>query len=88
MRPRVVPDIFQLSLGSVDIEAINGIPVIGIKESSLTGFNLAVKRAFDIVFSVLLGLLSPACMAADRRRHQTRIPRPGAFQAGAGRTQR
>jgi exopolysaccharide biosynthesis polyprenyl glycosylphosphotransferase len=52
-QPRVVPDLFQMSLGSVDVEAINGIPLIGIKQSSLTGLNLAVKRAFDLVLTVV-----------------------------------
>ena len=39
VRARVVPDLFQLSLGGVDVEAINGIPLISIKESALTGLN-------------------------------------------------
>ena len=52
-QPRVVPDLFQLSLGSVDVEAINGIPLISLKQTSLTGLNLAVKRAFDLVLTVI-----------------------------------
>jgi exopolysaccharide biosynthesis polyprenyl glycosylphosphotransferase len=60
VRPRVVPDLFQLSLGGVDVTAINGIPLIGIKQTTLTGFNLAVKRAFDLACAGLaLVLLSP-----------------------------
>jgi len=56
----VVPDLFQLSLGGVDVTAINGIPLIGIKQTTLTGFNLAVKRAFDLACAGLaLVLLSP-----------------------------
>lgn len=51
VRPRVVPDLFQLSLGGVDVEAINGIPLISIKQTSLTGLNLAIKRAFDLVLA-------------------------------------
>ena len=48
VRARVVPDLFQLSLGGVDVEAINGIPLISIKETALTGLNLALKRALDL----------------------------------------
>ena len=48
VRARVVPDLFQLSLGGVDVEAINGIPLISIKQTALTGFNLVVKRALDL----------------------------------------
>ena len=40
------PDLFQLSMGGVDVEAINGIPLISLKQTSLTGLNLAVKRVF------------------------------------------
>ncbi len=52
VRARVVPDLFQLSLGGIDVEAISGIPLIGIKQTALTGFNLIVKRAFDLLFTV------------------------------------
>lgn len=51
VRARVVPDLFQLSLGGVDVEAINGIPLISIKQTALTGFNLALKRAVDLALS-------------------------------------
>ncbi len=50
---RVVPDLFQLSLGGVDLESINGIPLISIKRTALTGLNLAVKRIFDVVVTTL-----------------------------------
>ncbi len=53
VRARVVPDLFQLSLGGVDVEAINGIPLIGIKESALTGFNRILKRIVDVVIAGL-----------------------------------
>ncbi len=52
-QPRVVPDLFQLSMGGVDVEAINGIPLISLKQTSLTGLNLAVKRAFDLILTVI-----------------------------------
>jgi exopolysaccharide biosynthesis polyprenyl glycosylphosphotransferase len=60
VRARVVPDLFQLSLGGADVEAINGIPLISIKETALTGFNLTVKRTVDLALSVLtLVVLAP-----------------------------
>lgn len=52
VRARVVPDLFQLSLGGVDVEAINGIPLISIKQSALTGFNQTLKRAVDLAIAV------------------------------------
>jgi exopolysaccharide biosynthesis polyprenyl glycosylphosphotransferase len=52
VRARVVPDLFQLSLGGVDVETINGIPLISIKQTALTGWNLALKRSLDLVFTI------------------------------------
>ena len=57
---RIVPDLFQLSLSQVDIDDLNGIPLIGTKSVSIKGWNLALKRGIDVVFSGLaLALLSP-----------------------------
>lgn len=60
VRARVVPDLFQLSLGGTDVETVNGIPLISIKQTTLTGFNLALKRAVDLVISGIgIVVLSP-----------------------------
>lgn len=60
VRARIVPDLFQLALSRVDIEDLGGIPIIGVKEISITGWNLALKRAGDLVVSLAgLILLSP-----------------------------
>ncbi len=56
VRARIVPDLFQLALSRVDIEDLGGIPIIGVKEISITGWNLAFKRAGDLVVS-LAGLI-------------------------------
>jgi exopolysaccharide biosynthesis polyprenyl glycosylphosphotransferase len=64
LRARVVPDLFQLSLGGVDVEAVNGIPLISIKESALTGLNQAMKRALDLALAGLsVAILSPFWLA-------------------------
>jgi exopolysaccharide biosynthesis polyprenyl glycosylphosphotransferase len=60
VRAFVVPDLFQLSLSQVVMNDLNGIPLIGVRESSISGRNLALKRAMDIVISLgVLLLLSP-----------------------------
>ena len=60
VRVRIVPDLFQMSLNRMDIEEIGGIPLIGIKEVSIRGWNLALKRAIDMTLSALaLLFLSP-----------------------------
>jgi len=60
VRARIVPDLFQLAISRVDIEDLGGIPIIGVKEVSITGWNLAFKRASDLFVSLAgLTLLSP-----------------------------
>ena len=54
VRARIVPDLFQLALSRVDIEDLGGIPIIGVKEVSITGWNLAFKRASDLVVSLVV----------------------------------
>jgi exopolysaccharide biosynthesis polyprenyl glycosylphosphotransferase len=62
---RLVPDTFELTLGSLDIDHLAGIPLIGRRESALKGFNLAFKRVIDIAVSgFTLAVLSPAVLLA------------------------
>ena len=57
---RLVPDIFQMSLSRVEIEDLNGIPLIGIREIAFSRWGLVVKRVLDIVVSsVGLVILAP-----------------------------
>ncbi len=51
---KIVPDLFQLSLSRIAVDAVGGIPLIGVKESSISGSALALKRAMDVIFSVIL----------------------------------
>jgi len=53
VRVRIIPDLFQMSLSRVDVDDINGIPLIGVKEVSLAGLNLAIKRAMDVAIAGL-----------------------------------
>ena len=52
VRAAVVPDLFQLSMGGVQVEEINGIPLISIKQTTLTGMNQVIKRVFDLLITV------------------------------------
>jgi exopolysaccharide biosynthesis polyprenyl glycosylphosphotransferase len=49
VRFRIVPDFFELSLNQVDVTEINGIPLIGVRESTLRGGGQLLKRALDVV---------------------------------------
>lgn len=55
---RIVPDLFQLSLSRVQIDTLNGVPLIGMKEPSIRGWNLALKRLIDVINAGILLLLS------------------------------
>lgn len=60
VRARIVPDLFQLRLNRVDIDDISGIPLIGVRDVSIRGWNRAIKRGADIVLAALgLIVMSP-----------------------------
>jgi exopolysaccharide biosynthesis polyprenyl glycosylphosphotransferase len=50
---RVAPDLYELSFDRVDVGDLGGIPLIGLKELSLTGWNLVLKRAIDLAITLL-----------------------------------
>lgn len=50
---RVVPDLFELSFDRINVVNLSGIPLIGLKELSLKGGNLLLKRAIDLSLILL-----------------------------------
>jgi exopolysaccharide biosynthesis polyprenyl glycosylphosphotransferase len=61
---RVVPDYFELAFFSPTVENLGGIPLIGLRDPAIDGFDRFVKRIFDIVASVLgLLIFSPLMVA-------------------------
>ena len=60
VRARVVPDLFQLSLSRVNFDDMGGIPLSGLKETSIPRAGRLVKRALDVTLSlVALVVFSP-----------------------------
>jgi exopolysaccharide biosynthesis polyprenyl glycosylphosphotransferase len=60
VRARVVPDLFQLSLSRVDFDDMGGIPLMGLKRTSIPRAGRLIKRALDISFAlVALVLFAP-----------------------------
>ena len=60
VRARFVPDLLQMSLSQVDTDVLDGVPLIGMKEPTLKGWKIALKRFIDIaISSALLALMSP-----------------------------
>jgi exopolysaccharide biosynthesis polyprenyl glycosylphosphotransferase len=56
VRVRIVPDMFQMTLSHLDVEDLGGIPMIGVREISISRGEMLYKRALDVVIS-LLGLV-------------------------------
>jgi exopolysaccharide biosynthesis polyprenyl glycosylphosphotransferase len=48
---KLVPDLFELSLSRIDMETIEGIPLLGIKQASLNTFQRLVTRLIDITIA-------------------------------------
>jgi len=51
---KLVPDLYELSLSRIDMEAIEGIPLIGIKQGSINSMQQIVTRTFDMIISFLI----------------------------------
>lgn len=57
---KIVPDLLDVMSSRVDVNAIDGVPLVGIRRNRLQGFNAALKRFIDVVVSVVaLVILSP-----------------------------
>jgi exopolysaccharide biosynthesis polyprenyl glycosylphosphotransferase len=54
----VVPDLFQLTKNQMKFEELNGIPLLSTRDISIQGWNLVIKRTFDLLVGGLLGILS------------------------------
>ena len=80
---KLVPDLFEMRFNEVNIDALNGVPLIGVKEVALKGFNLFIKRVLDfllatlaliiaaipmLVISILIKLTSPGPVFFKQRR--------------------
>jgi len=56
VRVRIVPDVFQMTMSHMQVENLGGVPMIGVREVSIGGSQLLVKRVVDIGVS-LTGLI-------------------------------
>ncbi len=46
---KLIPDLYELSLSRIDVDAIEGIPLIGLRRSMATSRQRALKRTIDII---------------------------------------
>lgn len=51
---RLVPDLYEVSLGRLDLDTVSGIPLIGIKNPAISGVNFVAKRVIDVVLAGLV----------------------------------
>jgi len=63
IQTRIVPDLFQMTLSRMSITEIAGVPLIGVKQISISGVNRVLKRAIDVTFSLCVLILSAPLMA-------------------------
>ncbi|MBW7881583.1 MAG: sugar transferase [Caldilineaceae bacterium] len=54
----VVPDLFQLTKNQMLVEELNGIPLLATRSISIQGWNLILKRTFDLVVGGLMTLVA------------------------------
>jgi exopolysaccharide biosynthesis polyprenyl glycosylphosphotransferase len=59
----LVPDLFELTLDNVVTYDLNGLPLIGLNESRIRGWNYAVKRAMDMAISLAVLVVCAIPMA-------------------------
>jgi exopolysaccharide biosynthesis polyprenyl glycosylphosphotransferase len=56
----IVPDFMEIITSEISVNEVGGVPLFGLKETPLHGFNLIMKRLFDIVISfIALVIFSP-----------------------------
>ncbi len=63
---KLIPDLYEMNLSRIDMETMEGIPLIGIKQVSLNTVQRSVTRAVDILVSLvvmLVGLPLWICIA-------------------------
>ena len=60
----LIPDLFEIQLNTVDIDSIGGIPIIGLKNGGIVGWDFFLKRLLDILISAAVLILgSPIHLA-------------------------
>lgn len=79
VRVRIVPDMFQMTLNRMQVEDIAGIPMIGMKEVSISGLNQFIKRSLDVTISTLALVLGAPLMGLVALMIKLESPGPVLF---------
>jgi exopolysaccharide biosynthesis polyprenyl glycosylphosphotransferase len=54
---RLVPDLYEVSLGRLDIDTVSGIPLMGMKDHAILGVNFITKRVIDVAVALTILVL-------------------------------
>ena len=63
IRARIVPDLFQMSMSRVDMDNLNGLPLLAMQQPTISTSGRAVKRALDALGAAFVLLLTSPFMA-------------------------
>ena len=64
VRVRVVPDFLDLAMSRATIEDFNGLPLVGLRDPAIDGFDRVIKRVFDLAISTVTLLVTWPIMLA------------------------
>jgi exopolysaccharide biosynthesis polyprenyl glycosylphosphotransferase len=79
VRFRIVPDLFELSLSRVDIDEVNGIPLLGLREVSISRTSWLIKRAVDTAVAAIMLVLTAPLMLLAAIAIKLESPGPAVF---------
>lgn len=54
---RVVPDYLDLAMSRATVEEFNGLPLVGLRDPAISGYDRVVKRLFDLLLASITLLL-------------------------------
>ena len=80
VRARVVPDLFQMTLNRMQIEDVAGVPMIGIRETGISGLNQLIKRSIDVTFSAAALIIGAPLMGLIALMIKLESPGPVLFR--------
>lgn len=70
----VVPDLLQLSFERAELSELAGVPLLGVRQATITGTSATVKRVFDILMVLPLLLLAMVPLSLAWLRRDRSVP--------------
>jgi FlaA1/EpsC-like NDP-sugar epimerase len=80
IRIKVIPDYFSLALVQANVEMLGSFPLIGLRDPVIRGLPRMIKRAFDVIVSLLLVIITAPLMLAAAIAIRLNSPGPLLFR--------